>query len=229
MNRILKKVVIVKYIYLNKGFRRTRQYLAHGLLFLITLSVMSCATYTPASRDAEVLPVPEAFTLYETTAPAPEQWWEAFGSDELNAMMEKALGDNLSLRQVYARLEQSRYLMQQANAALAPSVNLGADASMINRHKEATGTSTTKDYGFGVFSSYEIDLWGRIQAQYRAAVAEAETSREDLYAAMLSLSGAVARQWVSIAALEAELEMVQGQLDLNKTNLEFTPVQNNFF
>ena len=37
---------------------------------------------------------------------------------------------------------------------------------------------------------------------------------------MLSLSGAVARQWVSIAALEAELEMVQGQLDLNKTNLE---------
>ena len=149
MNRSIKKVIIVKYVYPVKGFRGSKQYVFYGVLLLIICNVLSCATYTPASRDAEGLPVPEAFTLYQTTAPAPEQWWEAFGSDELNALMEKALGDNLSLRQVYARLEQSRYLMQQANAALFPSVNLGGDASMTNRHKEDTGTTTTRNYGFG--------------------------------------------------------------------------------
>ena len=65
-----------------------------------------------------------------------------------------------------------------------------------------------------------MDLWGRVHARRQAALLDLEASREDMYAAMLSLTGTVARQWLAIAARKQELLLVWEQLALNKTSLE---------
>lgn len=75
---------------------------------------------------------------------------------------------------------------------------------------------TTRSYGFGLASGYEVDLWGRVRARHQAALLDYEASKEDLYAAMLSLSGTVARQWLTLAAQQQEYDLVLGQLALNK-------------
>ena len=239
----------------------------------VLFSATGCVRFRPEPRANETF-LDEAFTLYEPSAPAPDPWWEIFGSDELNRLVREALAGNLTLQQVNARLLQAEMLAVQAGAPLLPELNVTGDMSatrrrvtldsdvsdldMTNRRLGALGTlinptvpgggdsemsaairslqnrlqaaetlfadgppssvtSTTRSYRFGLASSYELDLWGRVRARHQAAMLDVESAREDLYGAMLSLSGTVARQWLVVAANRQILDLVRGQLDLNRT------------
>ena len=116
------------------------------LLVIAGITLCSCATFTPRERhDSADLSVPSAYTLYEEGAPAPEQWWQSFNSEELNGLVADALQDNLTLAQVYARLEQARQAVVQAGAARYPAVSASGDASVTLRHTEAdVAADTTK-------------------------------------------------------------------------------------
>lgn len=81
-------------------------------------------------------------------------------------------------------------------------------------------TSTTHSYRYGLGSTYEVDLWGKVRSRHEAAKLDYEATREDTYAAMLSLSGTVVRQWLVIVAQQEGIDLVQKQLALNKTTLE---------
>jgi NodT family efflux transporter outer membrane factor (OMF) lipoprotein len=93
-------------------------------------------------------------------------------------------------------------------------------ADFLLNPPSTSATSVSHSYRFGLSSGYEVDLWGRVRAREKAARLDYEASQEDLYAARLSLSGAVAQQWLVIVALQQELEVVSRQLELNKTTQE---------
>jgi outer membrane protein, multidrug efflux system len=241
--------------------------------FSLAATCTSCARFRPEARSADALPLPSEFTLYPDTEPAPERWWEAFQSEELNVLVEGSLDGNLSLRQMFARLTQAEMVARQAGAALKPSLNATGDLSGTLRHAdqspgtdhldetnrklgavstlvnnaagagsasalsaaqsslqaantlltqtpEMNHTATSRSYRFGLGSSYEIDLWGRVRAQEKAALLDLESSKEDVHGAMLSLSGLVVRQWLSAVAQEQGLALMRQQLELNKTTLE---------
>lgn len=236
----------------------------------------SCARFAPQDDLLANANAPDAFTLYEDTTPAPDRWWELFGAEELNHLVDKALAGNLTLQQIYARMTQAEMLARQAGAVRWPSLDTTSTVSTTVRHVDtgeaplsdlevlnqnlsavntlfgdapgagndlagslrslqsrlraadtllsdppsASQTTTTHSYRFGLASGFEVDLWGRLHAAHEAARLEFESTREDVYAAMLSLSGSVVRQWLAIVALRQELELIQEQRSLNKTRLE---------
>lgn len=96
--------------------------------------------------------------------------------------------------------------LQSAQALLAPGPS-------------SVSHETAHSYRFGLSSSYEVDFWGRIRARHQAAMLDFETAQEDMYAAMLSLSGVVTRQWLELVAYRLELDVVHRQLESNKTRL----------
>ncbi|HDP34564.1 MAG TPA: hypothetical protein ENN29_05585, partial [Candidatus Hydrogenedentes bacterium] len=99
----------------------------------VLLLALSCARFAPLPRTAEEAHTPDAFTLYETRAPVPDRWWEAFHSEELNNLIEEALTGNLTLQQVAARLTQAEMLAQQAGAARYPELDVTGDISATRR------------------------------------------------------------------------------------------------
>jgi NodT family efflux transporter outer membrane factor (OMF) lipoprotein len=234
---------------------------------------VSCSRFAPLERRADTLPTPVEFSLYEPTAPAPDRWWEAFGSAELNRFVEAALDENLTLRQIDARLRQAEAVARQAGAAYWPDLGFSGDVSSSRRRTDtgqsfseleeaasrtralgaliapSSGTGavdalrstqsrleaaqglfapspssvsreTVRSYRFGLSSGYEVDLWGRVRARRQAAVLDLETAREDVYAAMLSLSGAVVGHWLDVVARRLELDVANHQIALNRTTLE---------
>ncbi len=241
-----------------------------GLACLLT----SCATFAPPERGAEDGRPPDAFTLYESTAPSPERWWESFDCEELNRFVEAGLDGNLSLQQVYARLRQAEMVARQTGAlrwpeadysggasttrsrtdtgGLSTAAKLNAASTRVQQAEQlmqgvaalpsaplagltqaggaldglatdttsATDTSTTESYNLGLTGSWEIDLWGRVRAERQAAMLDVETSKEDLYAAMLSLSGTVVLQWLDVVAARQALALIEEQRALNDTYLE---------
>ncbi len=180
----------------------------------IILWINGCALYEPSRREPEKNILPSAFSVPPTQWDPARRWWEAFDDPQLNALIEEALGQNLSLQQSWARLRQAQALAVKSGAALYPDLTLSAGAS--SQRRKTTTTDTVEHYSLGLGSSYEIDLWGRIQSERQAARLSAMASREDLNTAAITLSANVATRWIGIISQRMQKQLLMQQLEANK-------------
>lgn len=102
---------------------------------------------------------------YETSVVDP-QWWQAFGSAELNRLVAEALAYNNELAAAVQRVEQARAQAKIAGADLWPTV--GVNANYASSHNEL-GESNKKTGSLSV--AYEVDLWGANRGQRDAGQA----------------------------------------------------------
>ncbi len=193
--------------------------LAGGALILA-----GCATRQPAVAPADAIALPDAFSLYPAGETDAGRWWTAFAVDELNALVDEALSNGLSVADARARLTQAELRVKQAGAALIPSIDLQAGAG-TSRAKRDTGinanrTVTTDSYSLGLAAGYEIDLWGRVRAQRRAILHDAAASRHDLAAAEISLVATVCQTWIDLVATRMTRALLTEQLEANRKILE---------
>ena len=102
------------------------------LLPWLALSCAACSAFLPTRETPPEGQLPAAFAMREEDAAEvdrPDRWWEAFGSEELNRLLDEALEENLTLRQAWARLDQAGSSAVQAAAGLYPEVSLDGGAS----------------------------------------------------------------------------------------------------
>lgn len=199
--------------------------LAAGLLFLSACSPPAEPVDTPAE-------LPESFSR-SGEAPRPDTWWRAFEDPALTRLIERALRNRPTLRETWARLAQAQATAGRTAADRWPSLSGEAEASRQQtgdlRDNDSGGSSATRrsgtlssdniteDYSLGLSASYELDLWGRIDARADAARLDARASRQQLEAAALSLTGSVADTWYRLLAQRARLDLLHRQLDTNRT------------
>lgn len=107
-----------------------------------------------------------------------------------------------------------------AGAIQSAQTQAQAAETLLSDPPPSAVTAVSHSYRFGLSTGFEVDLWGRLNARHQAALLDYEASAEELHAAMLSLSGAVARQWLAITAARRELELVRRQIELNRTRLD---------
>jgi NodT family efflux transporter outer membrane factor (OMF) lipoprotein len=191
----------------------------HRLLFLfLCLQLGSCAHYKPSETKSGIT-LPESYTIYTESAPAPDRWWESFGSEELTGLVGEAIAGNRDLRVSFARLEQSRALAHLTGSKRAPDLSVKAGVSETRR---STGDNVIDEStrSLSLVSSWELDFWGKLSADQRAALLDAEASREDLYASTLTLSSEVALKWLETISVKKQLALYQQQLETNRTILD---------
>ncbi|MBX3178110.1 MAG: TolC family protein [Candidatus Hydrogenedentes bacterium] len=109
------------------------------------LVLPSCARFTPPDRTSTELPIPAAFSLYETAGELPDAWWNSFDSGDLNALVDAALSGNFTIAQAAARIRQAGAVARQAGAPLRPTLSYGADASLSRRRTELGGGESGLD------------------------------------------------------------------------------------
>ena len=199
------------------------------LLTAFCLAVAACSPFAPKPEPDEAGQLPATYSLYDPEAPDAPQWWQAFGSPELDRLVQAALSDNFGIREAWARLRQARAVAVQAGAALYPelTVDAGAATSRVRVGSDAgdPGTRTIDDYSLGFFSSYEVDLWGRVRSEQEAALLQAGATREDLSAAAMTLAALVTDRWLRIIAQRREIELLNKQLRTNETLLELVELR----
>jgi NodT family efflux transporter outer membrane factor (OMF) lipoprotein len=192
---------------------------------VMILAICGCSPFSPGPRPDAAGDLPTAFSLYIPGSTVPSRWWEAFGSSELNHLVDAALADNFSIREAWARLRQARAVAVQVGAELYPDLTLdaGAASSRVRSDSGDTGgadTRTVDDFGLGFSSSYELDLWGRVRSEREASLLAATASREDLNTAAMTLAAFVADRWLRIIAQRQEIALLREQLRTNETLLE---------
>ena len=196
---------------------------------LAAVLLMSCAVGPNFKRpDAPSVdrytqqPLPQHTTSYPTldgTAQrfvpgedVPAEWWKAFASPPLDALIEQALEQNPTVDAARAALRQANELTAAQRGSLFPQVDAGYS---VSREQNAIGTlAPTLSSGEELFTlhtaqlsiSYLLDVFGLERRQLESQHALADAQRFELEAAYLTLTSNVVAAAVQEASLRAQVD-----------------------
>lgn len=152
-------------------------------------------------------------------ADAPGAWHEAIEDPALQELIEQALSSNLTIRQAWARLAQANALARQAGVLLYPQANFNLETSRIRT--EAQGFSQVdSNHLSSLITSYEVDLWKRIESQQDAALLDAAAAQADWEATRLAIETNLAQTWYALIEQRARLALLDEQVETSSTFLE---------
>src|SRR5262249_14019871 len=116
-------------------------------------------------------------------------------------LIASAQSQNLDLAAATARIMQAEGQASVAGSALLPSVNLSADARQSGPLSGNNNTRTSRSYGVQLGASYELDFWGKNQANLTAAEEALASSRYDRETVALTVTASVAQTYFQVLSL----------------------------
>lgn len=187
----------------------------------------SCASVTRSGYNAPSLAVKPQWDVSSSGAErtAGATWWNAFGDPQLTGLVTQVLDANANLAAAGFRLKQARLSARLARQGLFPSGSAGLSSGASKELTGGAGWSKASSASLGV--SWEVDLFGKLDAQADAARWEAEASARDLEETRLALIATTAETWwqlgyaneqirlgdESLAYVRRALELVRRQYD----------------
>ena len=196
-------------------------------ILVISLSFLlpSCSTIGPDYKEPTDN-LPDAFkNAHWPAPPATGDPYRAFHDAELNRLLKKAEKNNQDLAASLARIDQSRALLGLSKVDKSPSLvsALAADQRLNSRNsRQFDRGGAFRRYDAQLTLAYEIDLWGRIRREVAQANANLSATESDYDAALLSLKGEVARNYLTLRSLDREMALLDQTSDLRKQRLELT-------
>jgi multidrug efflux system outer membrane protein len=165
-----------------------------------------------------------------TATEPPERWWSTFQDPELEALVERATKANLDLKLAQARILEARALRDFAAGARQPQLDAVAGYSRVQGSRNTfQGQSTNPRpqdlFTLGFDATWEIDLFGALGHELEAAQAGVEAAEEDRRAALVTLLGDVAREYVDLRGTQRLLAVTQGNADVQRQWLDLIRAQ----
>jgi NodT family efflux transporter outer membrane factor (OMF) lipoprotein len=153
-------------------------------------------------------------------------WWRAFGSPQLDALVDQAIARNATLEASNATLAAARQELAAVRGQQLPQVDANARVEHQQVNLQAFGFPGTNPefdlYSVGGGVSYPLDLFGRRRRETEQAGAEAEAQLRQTQAAHLAIAGQVVNQVLLIAAIRARIETAERLLDEDRRNVDLT-------
>lgn len=192
------------------------------ICLLCALIVMTaCSPFKPAPRQEPVAPLPDGYSMFSHEEMEPVKWWEAFGNDELNGMVEEAIAANFDVRVAWARLRQAGATATQSSAEKYPTLSMNGGYDFNRKYDSGTQKqSDTEKHSIGLQAGYEVDLWGRVAASAASGDLDFMAGREDVNAAAMTVAGEVVTRWVEIQTQRRKKRILAEQIKSNATYLE---------
>jgi len=187
-------------------------------LMAIALILSGCAPKTTIQTDQLPVQVPEQFSMSGSKQQSPH-WWLEFNDKPLDEFISAALSTNFDLLAARERLLQAEAVSRQAGAALSPTLDYSSSATE-SRTRTDGGESSSTTLRLGLAASYEVDLWGRLNAAQEASIYNMQASSEDVQTAALTVAAQIATSWYQLAESHSQLELLKKQQQVNRTGLQ---------
>jgi len=162
-------------------------------------------------------------------------WWTAFvdpvleePDPVLNYLVRTAYEQNLTLRQAGMRVLQARaqlgivrgyFFPQQQDFSGGYSRN-GASLNPPTAFPDATGRFTDS-WNFGFSLNWELDFWGRFRRAITAADADLDAAIEGYDAAIVTLLGDVASNYVQMRTSQEQIRLTRENVELQRNIVEY--------
>jgi len=154
-------------------------------------------------------------------------WWEVFDDPTLDAIIDRAYRENLSLKIAGVRVLEARAQLGIAVGGLYPQSQF-ADGSLAFTRSSGRSSAAGRQPGIdlsiwedrvGLGAAWEIDFWGKFRRAVEAAEADLEGAVADFDSALVTLTADVATLYVQIRTLERRLEIARQNVETQKESL----------
>jgi len=158
--------------------------------------------------------------------PQSSRWWTYFDDPILQMLISDSSQQNLTIREAYFRIAESRALLGVSKSQYFPQVNAPTDSSFRrnsqnnNQVLSQNNQSAFWNFSNGFESNWEIDLWGRIARGVEAANAELLAQYESLNDIRVTLLADVATTYIQIRVLQQRLTIAKQNLELQQQTLD---------
>lgn len=198
-------------------------------------SLLASCTVGPNYQRPQT-PMPPAFAEPKNAAGLSDadlaSWWHSFGDLELEALVSRAIAQNLDIETAAARIREARAREFVAGAAAMPQVDAQGSASRQRISENAIplppgsgGTSSGGKSGsfglpgsefstfrIGFDASWEIDLFGKARRSVEAARARTEAAIWNRRDVQLSVAAEVADAYLKLRTLQQRLTTAEAEV-----------------
>ena len=213
----------------------------HAVLSLGVITALSACAAGPNYHAPKTASLGVPATYYEQPSPSIAaqsdadlaQWWKRLGDPALDALIQKAVANNLDIAQAQARLRQAREALVQANAAFLPQVSAtgsggknyrsGTSGFQLDSNGNVIGSSSnswSSAYSVGADASWEIDLFGGIRRSSEAARADLAGSGFDLAATRTAIIAELVTNYVQARLGQEQLRIARETLANQQDNYD---------
>lgn len=167
--------------------------------------------------------------------------WRAFFTEPaLTRLIESALAGNQELTILLQEIEIARNEARAATGEYLPSVGLAAGAAVekaarytrdgavehaLEIKPEREFPEPLTDLSVGATMSWEVDVWGRLRNQSKAAVLRYLATTEGRQFMVTHLVSEIARTYYELVALDRRLALVQETIGIQERALEVVRLQ----
>lgn len=193
-------------------------------------ALAGCATVGPDYRQPDV-PTPAHFAEAEAPAGLSDAelagWLRGFGDSQLDALVDRALAQNLDVQQAVARVREARARETVAGAASQPQLDAQGSVTRQRISENAIPVPPGAGAGGGVFglpgaefstfrvgfdASWEIDLFGRTQRSIEAARARHGAALWNRRDVQVTVAAEVADNYLALRTLQARIATAEEEL-----------------
>ena len=180
---------------------RSNVRLRNCLLGALLVAVAGCAEPLPQLKP----PVPAQWQHAASSAKAQPTdlhgWWHAFADPELDALVDRALANNLDVAQAVERLRAVRARRDRAGARYLPALSVATN--------DVVDPSASASYFFvGFDANWELGLFGRAEGTRREAQGALDAGVADLRSVQVSLVAEVVRDWIELRAAQQQEQLL---------------------
>ncbi|MBX8562757.1 efflux transporter outer membrane subunit [Pseudomonas cichorii] len=193
------------------------------LTLLTTCLLLAACNASAPSIDSGIQPPPSwAFAQSAALQRTDAQWWQQFGSPDLNRLIEQAKVNSHDVAAAMARVRQAQATATIAGAPTRPEITYDIRGERnkflrsSDRKASPSDDNNTDAFTTSLRASYEVDFWGGVSAARDSALQTLKASEFDRATVELTLLGNVADRYAqTLSATEqshiAELNLANAQ------------------
>lgn len=152
-------------------------------------------------------------------------WRSVFTDPQLQALIEKALNNNPDLLNAALNVDIAEQQVKMAKLAFLPSV-VFAPTGTISHF--GTHTSSTQSYMLPIAASWDVDLFGKLRSEKKAAQMLLLKSKDYKVAVQTSLICNIANLYYTLLMLDRQKQIVDDMSGLTKNTWDMMKLQMDF-
>ena len=153
------------------------------------------------------------------------QWWTVLNDPVMNALIEKAAEQNLTLQNAGIRILETRAQLGITIGDQFPQQQQAVGGYAYNRGSKNSANTQSADLTFsqlniGFDATWELDIWGKFRRAVESSIGNFEASIASYDDILVSLSAEVARTYVLVRIAEERLAIAEENVKIQKRSLE---------
>jgi outer membrane protein, multidrug efflux system len=195
-------------------------FLVLPVLFVSAVLLSSCHTLEPFNETG----LKAEDKLYrdldtsDSTNIADIPWKSIFTDADLQALIDEALVNNSDIKIAEQRIDKAKASLVQSQLNLLPSLELNGDA--IYKNSNSDGTGVNRNFQLYGYSSWEVDIWGKLRSTKRAAFDTYLQSQAYKRAVQTQLIANVANYYYTLLSYDAQLKITEQTLKNREAQVE---------